>query len=287
MSSDKNRTASSFHKGRDAPARGRDSYITPEIGRIRVTSPRRGRLDAYCKGNGSRGTSVLCFDDGGRYGVTLGVQRGFDLGRHEGWAFVDPQQAVVFQFVVTAFSAPPPALAAIDTAHEHVAVPPSAIKEHSLVHGQWVAFYSRVVGVNQRGQVKREAADVLPLDRKHPLRLARLITGGRLVLPDHQEIVDQFLEAVAAMGGGAATDYDPIDAALSRLGSDPTVPPTLQLGARVERSRLATLRTEGSRPPPAACEAIVRAGPVPSVSVKPIRRGRHVVDVEKVNLMLE
>jgi hypothetical protein len=227
-----------------------------EVGRIAVNRPRRGELHVYCKRDGATGSTVLCEEDGGKYGVALGVLKRFpEVGTYVGWAYVDVQRGLAFRFVLGEAAAEPDSLLAIDTSDGRVEAPPSSTAGVRFEHGALVAFYWRFASRNGDGRPRRQATRVYGLDRAHLPLIARLIANGWPVFPEHAEVLDTFF------GGVTDADVPPQDAArfreaLDRLAADPGVPSGFQVMARVERARLVsggsqTSTTTAPQGPPA------------------------------------
>jgi hypothetical protein len=209
-----------------------------EVGRLAVNRPKRGELHVYRKRDGAMGSTVLCEEDGGKYGVALGVLKRFaEVGTYAGWAYVDEGRGLAFKFVVGEAAAEPDSLLAIDASDGRVEVPPSSTAGVRFEHGALVAFYWRFASRNGDGKPRRQATRVYGLDSAHLPLIARLITDGKIVFPGHAEVLDTFF------GGLSDADVAPQDAdrfktALDRLVADSSVPSGFQVMARVERSRL-------------------------------------------------
>ena len=236
------RVATAGSGGVGAGARRMDARMKPpediEVGRIAVNRPRRGELQIYRKRDGRMGGTALCEEDGGKYGVALGVLKRFpEVGTYMGWVYAEVQRGLVFRFVAGDVAAEPDSLIAIETADGRVEVPPSSTAGVRFEHGALVAFYWRFASRNGDGKPRRQATRVYGLDRAHLPLIARLITDGKIVFPGHAEVLDTFF------GGLSDADVAPQDAdrfktALDRLVADSSVPSGFQVMARVERSRL-------------------------------------------------
>jgi len=209
-----------------------------EVGRIAVNRPKRGELHVYRKRDGAMGSTVLCEEDGGKYGVALGVLKRFaEVGTYAGWAYVDEGRGLAFKFVVGEATAEPNSLLAIDTSDGRVDVPPSSTAGVQFEHGAWVAFYWRLASRNGDGKPRRQATRVYGLDSAHLPLIARLIADGKIVFPEHAEVLDTFFAGLSD-ADVAPQDTGRFKTALDRLVADSSVPSGFQVIARVERSRL-------------------------------------------------
>lgn len=238
-------------------------WATQEIGRVVVNLPKRSRLDVYRKRTEGLGATVVCHDDGGRYGVGLKVlSRYATPGTYHGWAFVDLRRAVAFFFAEGDPSAPPPPMVSIHTRGEFVAVKGNREELAGLADGTCVAFRAYLPSRNGARSPRRvtKAADVMPLDGQRPLLLAGLIGAGRLLLPDHTELVSTFLDTVGRAESFSSQDREQIEAALKQLVSDSNLPPNLRMLARAMRARFAA----GDGPDAGLSPPVARPRPRPS-----------------------
>lgn len=210
-----------------------------EIGRISVNYPRIGRIDIYIKPDKNRGAVVICEEDGGRYGVTLGVLKHFSKpGSHIGWAYVNPGQTMVFKFVLGDASNRPAGLFSIETSDGLVDFPTANRSSAAYPDGAFVAFYARLARSNRMPQPRRQAIDVFLLDGNHLPLIARLTSAGRLSFPEHNEVCELFLNAISDLEGLDRQCQRLFESALSYLASHSRVPAQYQTLARIERSRL-------------------------------------------------
>ncbi len=210
-----------------------------EVGRVVVVQPLFGRIDIYIKADESRGVIVICEEDGGRYGVTKGVFKRFsEPGSHLGWAYVNPTRTVVFKFVVGDASTAPDGLVSIETSDGMVDFPRAANLPKCYPEGALVAFYARLVRTNGRQKQRRQATDVFLLDGDHLPLIARLISNGSFIFPEHNEVCDFFLNAISGSTGIHRQCRSLFESALSYLATSSSVPSQYQMLARIEQSRL-------------------------------------------------
>jgi hypothetical protein len=222
-----------------------------ELGRLMATLPMFGQLSVYTKRDSKLGASVVCEEDGGKYGVTSNVLTRFsDVGVYDGWAYIDQRRGLVFKFIASDVSNRPHSLLAIETKTERLDVLSSYEDNLSLPHGTLVAFYAKFAGYKRQGQCRRQVTRIFAIDVGHPLLLAKLISGSRLAFPDHIEVLEMFFDALSCLSSGfAMQNRVQLDSALAKLSADSGVPEQFQQLARVERTKLASARTGQARTP--------------------------------------
>lgn len=220
--------------------------IALEVGRILITYPRYGRLDVYMKRGRNLGLAFVCEEDGGRYGVTIGVKKRFpNIGSYNGWGYIGANQTVVFKFLLKDQLNTPQSLIVIKTSDGNVDLSASIKNRGEYADGAIVAFYSRFVGRNPASLPRREATDVFPVDVNHLPLVARLISGGsRLTFPDHNEVVEIFLDSLPSLENLDRQNFLLFDSALTWLATNSGVPAQFQQLARVEQTKIASARIE-------------------------------------------
>lgn len=210
----------------------------PEIGQMVVTRPMFGRLDVYLKKDGKPGAKMLCEEDGGRYGVAVGVRRLFsEIGTYAGWGYVNTKRQLVFRFVIGEVMAKPGNLLAIDLYGECIGIHRSNVVGSVIRHGAWVAFYAHHEGKGKHARLRRKDDMIIPLDGEHLLVTARLITGGRLRFPEHGDILNTFFDAISNQTFDPS-EIEPLVLALTHLANNSSMPAQVQALARVEKLRL-------------------------------------------------
>jgi len=221
-----------------------------EVGRIRMTFPCYGRLATYVKHNGHPGATFQCEDDGGRFGVASTVLNRFsDPATRHGWGYVDEESAVVFRFMPEDQTDKPQELMAITTRQGRVDLPASARRIGTdFADGAVVGFYAQSKPAG-RGRLKRVATDVFQVDREHFGVVARLVSTGSLLFPDHSEVLETFFSELSTASQQSARNRVLVRSALKRIVSDPSVPARYRTLARVERSKdLVEGASRGSSP---------------------------------------
>ena len=209
-----------------------------EVGQVLITSPSYGHLDIYVKRDKNRGAVFVCEEDGGRYGVTRGVRDCFpDRGSYNGWGYINQSRLVIFKFLQGDPSNIPDSITVIKTPTGLVAF---SVAKTEYPDGAIVAFYARLVKRNPAGQEQREATDVFLPDDKHLPLIARLINAKRLSFPQHNEVLEFFLDAISSMQRLDRRYFELFDSVLVQIASDAGVPTQLQTLARVERSKLSS-----------------------------------------------
>lgn len=220
------------------------------LGRVAVARPHFGRLDVYIKAGGVLGARFFSETSAGKYGTTLGVRQRFSQpGTYEGWAFLDPIRCVVFRFVQGQRDNAQAPLVSVETPDGHVALPRGCVGSEGLAQGEPVAFYVGLPKYRRNAKPLQRVSHVFPLNEKRPLLLAQLIAGGRLVFPQHGDLMEKFLQALPDVDDVLASqDAEVVRAALNRLANDPGVPGNIQMLARAERARLGSGGPETSTP---------------------------------------
>jgi len=216
-----------------------------DVGRILITCPRYGRLDIYVKRDKNLGAAFVCEEDGGRYGVTIGVKKRFqDTGSYIGWGYIGTNQTVVFKFLLGDQSNTPKSLIVIKTSDGNVDLSASIKNRGEYADGAIVAFYSRFVRRNPASLPRREATDVFPIDANHLPLVARLISGSRLTFPDYNEVLQLFFDSLPGIKSLDQQNLRLFDSALTWLATSSEVPVQFQQLARVEQSRIASAGME-------------------------------------------
>jgi len=265
--------------------------IELEIGRISVTRPRFGRIDIYIKVDNNRGAVVICEKDGLRCGVTSGVLKRFSQrGSYTGWAYVNRRASKVFKFVVGDASNVPPALFSIEATDGPVDFPRTYDGFSSYADGALVAFYARSVRQAGKRHPRRRATDIFLLDSDHLPLIARLISDGRLDFPEHSEVFELFLDALADQQGQDRQCRHLYASALSYLASTSGVPSRFQSLARVEQTKLSLAQNPPVAIPRQRAQASERAEARDTENKEKLERtGRagFIADVVPVQLQIE
>ena len=276
---------------RNASGKKVSSYGTGlELGRVIVTPPRYGHLKVYSKSNNGRGAIFITERDGNRCGTTKGVLKQFiKIGCYDGWGYIDMDRAVIFKFIVGDASNTPRSLIAIKVSDGRVNFPPSIKNTAEYTDGAIVAFYARFAKRNGTERQKRVATDIFLLDDKHLPLIARLINADRLSFPQHNDVLEFFLDALTSVQVLDHRDVDLFSSALTNLALDSRVPTQLKTLARVERSKLDPTDAVGANVP---CEQpLTNAKTHKSMKQKSMVKSRQngivVDDVIQVGLKIE
>jgi hypothetical protein len=137
----------------------------------------------------------------------------------------------------------------VETPDGHVALPRGCAGAEGLAQGEWVAFYVGLPKYRRNARPLLRVSHMFPLNEKRPLVLAQLVAAGRLVFPQHGDLMEKFLQALPDVDDVLASqDAEVVRAALNRLADDPGTPGNLQMLARAERARLGLGGTETSTP---------------------------------------
>jgi hypothetical protein len=259
---------------------------------VLVNYPTYGRLDVYLKSDTNRGAIVICEEDGGRYGVTKGILNYFSKpGNYGGWAYVNPERALVFKFIVGGLSDRPEGIVAVEAASGRVACPASNANVCKYVDSTLVAFYGRFVRRKGSDRYQREATDIFAIDANHLPLIARLIGGGKLAFPDHNEVLEIFFEALASTQRQTQQNLSLFDSALAFLAGDANVPSQFQTLARVERCKLSAVDVTRRTVPHNVQRPLQDKRPEKAAKSKPNIRQSHkgsfVDDIMRVNLRIK
>jgi len=263
-----------------------------EVGRVLVNCPSYGRLDVYLKADKKRGATVICEEDGGRYGVTSGILNYYSKpGTYRGWAYVNPEQAMVFKFVVGELSDRPEGIVTIEADSGRVACPASNANVCKYVDGTMVAFYGRFVRRKGSDRSLREATDIFTIDANHLPLVARLISGGKLAFPDHNEVLEIFFEALSSTQQQTQQNISLFDSALAFLAGNAGAPSQFQTLARVERSKLSAVDVTRRTVPhnvqrPLQDKRLEKAAK-PKPKIRQSHKGSFVDDIMRVNLHIK
>ena len=255
-----------------------------------MTPPRYGHLKIYLKSNKDRGDIFISERDGNRCGTTKGVLKRFlKIGCYDGWGYIDMNRAVIFKFIVGDSSNISRSLIAIKVPGGRVNFPPFIKNTAEYTDGAIVAFYARFTKRNGSERLKRVASDIFLLDDKHLPLIARLINADRLSFPEHNDVLEFFLDTLTGVQVLDHRDIDLFSSALTNLVLDSRVPTQLKTLARVERSKLGPVDAAGTNAP---CEQPLTNTethkPKKQKSVaKPHQSGIVVDDVIQVGLKIE
>lgn len=216
-----------------------------EVGRLTINHPRYSHIDVYLKSNQSRGATVICEKDGGRYGVTHGVLKCFtEIGSYHGWAYLNAVQASVFKFIIGDASNATKPILSIETPKDYVDIPPSKAGTENYADGAFVAFYSRFARWNGKERSRREATDIFSIDGEHLPLIAKLISDGQLIFPDHNEVLQLFFDSLPNIKIHEQQDLRLFNTALTWLATNSEAPVQFQQLARVEQTKIASARME-------------------------------------------
>ena len=263
-----------------------------QVGQMAVSWPMFARLEVYTKkASGQLGATVVCDEDGGKYGVTLGVMKRYpELGSYAGWVWVDRSRMLAFRFDAGEAATRPAPLLAIQAGRDRAEVDSRCWNGLTPEQGALVAFRARVVGSTIRGQLRRRVTQILPLDKQHVLVIANMIWGRQFVFPDHSDVLPVLFEALAAQTLPILRNRDLLDAALERLSEYPGVPNEFQMLARVERSKLAAPargHVVQSVPPPGIAPQDTGGSDKPEQTSDGPPQGAAPGDVVQVKLQLD
>jgi len=211
------------------------------------------------------------------------------IGCYDGWGYIDMDRAVIFKFIVGDASNTPRSLIAIKVSDGRVNFPPFIKNTAEYTDGAIVAFYARFAKRNGTERQKRVATDIFLLDDKHLPLIARLINADRLSFPQHNDVLEFFLDALTSVQVLDHRDVDLFSSALTNLALDSRVPTQLKTLARVERSKLDPTDAVGANVP---CEQpLTNAKTHKSMKQKSMVKSRQngivVDDVIQVGLKIE
>ncbi len=253
----------------------RDHTGDLEVGRVVVARPKFGQLELYVKRDGAQGATFYAEEDGSKYGAAPGVKKLFEIGRYEGWAYVDTARHLAFRFVEGVRESPPHPLFSLRAPDGWVNVPHHLAAEAKIEEGMWVAFYSRDFSHGENG-IARIAAKLFPVGPEKPRLVAWLLAGelpkGEVVplvtgfLRTLREKRNEMLEAdtqgvklaLEAIAGGAAVDEELRQWALAELSKFPASRALAQAGtSRVTKPHESEVgqRDEGN-PKPLAVQRV-------------------------------
>ena len=132
----------------------------------------------------------------------------------------------------------------IETLKDYVDIPPSKVGLMNYADGAFVAFYSRFARWNGKERTRREATDIFSIDGEHLPLIAKLISDGQLISPDHNEVLQLFFESLPNIKIHEQQDLRLFNTALTLLAANSGVPVQFQQLARVEQSKITSVKTE-------------------------------------------